>query len=396
MSASGDETSRIKKLPESRVPVVIGNYRPFRLVVRDAKDLWNPTLQDLNRRSYDYAKLHRVSTYLDFAVGSFPMAVCFDGTLALPAIQEYHDQEKALRTFNKVLSQAMLGGVYCEAMSPDDVCLGTMTLSGYCQILPPTRGPVSSFHRAIRTKYVGAFDVILLLQPEIISVDELKKAISIGCERLDSIKSASPETLLYGMTFYARGQWAEALIHLWTSIEQVVATIWKEHILVSSLPGISARRRKDFLEDTRTWTASTRLELLYQRKLLPASTYALVDTARLARNAFAHQGERPSSAAADAALDALFHLISLNLTTCKDLNLMHNVVQLIKDRAKTYRGWQKPFRDWNPKEPLPPEAVAWIKTPPLPGDPGWGDKPYEVIEDLKLEPVDSPLKLFWP
>jgi hypothetical protein len=34
-----------------------------------------------------------------------------------------------------------------------------------------------------------------------------------------------------------------------------------------------------------------------------------------------------------------------------------------------------------------PDVTHWLAIPPLPGDPQWGDSPYEFIEGLWLQPV---------
>lgn len=49
------------------VPVIIGNYAPFRLVLRDT-DTWSPTLEQINSREYDYVKLCRLSCFIDIGI----------------------------------------------------------------------------------------------------------------------------------------------------------------------------------------------------------------------------------------------------------------------------------------------------------------------------------------
>lgn len=255
------------------VPVITGNYLPFRLVVRDEEDIWSPTIDEINRRTYDYVKLNRASTFIDIGIAPFSLVICFDGTFALPAIKEFRDPDKALLEFNKVLCQLFVGGVYCEAMSPEDICFGMMTHTAYCKITAASRGSVSNFHKAIRSKHAGELDVIRLFKPETNKISSIQSAIELGRNRLNDIGSVSPETFLYGATFFSRNQWSESLIHLWTTIEQIAEIIWKEQITtVSNVDGISRKKRTEFLNDTRTWTISTKFELMYQKKLLPEET----------------------------------------------------------------------------------------------------------------------------
>lgn len=66
-------------------PIITADAKPFRFVCREA-DSWNPTLDEVNSRSYDYVKLHRMSTYLDVGIAPFSLGVCFDGTLFSPRL----------------------------------------------------------------------------------------------------------------------------------------------------------------------------------------------------------------------------------------------------------------------------------------------------------------------
>lgn len=42
---------------EKLVPILLGFYEPFRLVLRDT-DTWDLTLDDINANEYDYVKLN--------------------------------------------------------------------------------------------------------------------------------------------------------------------------------------------------------------------------------------------------------------------------------------------------------------------------------------------------
>jgi hypothetical protein len=116
------------------VPVITANFNPLRFVVRSDKDIWEPTLEQINGRSYDYVKLHRLSTYFDAGIAPYSLGVCFDGTLVLPAIARFRDRNSALAQFNRTLSELLLGGVYCEAVSPDDVGYGSTSFTAYTKI----------------------------------------------------------------------------------------------------------------------------------------------------------------------------------------------------------------------------------------------------------------------
>lgn len=370
------------KQEKEQVPVITGNFSPLRLVMRD-QDVWDPSIDDINRKTYDYVKLHRLSTFIDIGIAPFSMAVCFDGTFALPAIEKYRTRESALETFNRVLAEILLGGVYVEAMAPDDLCLGRLTYDGYCRSYSASEGSVARFHSALRTKHVSILEVMKIFQPQTISVERLQEVVAAGRTKLSAIGPVSPETLLYGSTFYARHQWAEALIHLWTSAEQIIEILWRDQIVNGRhVTGLPKKSRKQFLQDTRTWTSSARIELLFQLRLLPDETCAHLDRARKARNEFVHTGKKPSRGAVEAGLIALFQLASLKTSEYKDYNCYDDSIAIIREEANDFRDWEKA------REPIPVQAGQhWLPIPPIPGDVNWGDKPYEVIDDLRLAPL---------
>lgn len=96
---------------EIRFPVFKANYAPLRFVLRDA-DTWSPTLDEINGRTYNYVRLHRLSTFLDVGLRPFSMGICFDGTLILPKVANVPDARTALSVFNRLLSELLVGGLY--------------------------------------------------------------------------------------------------------------------------------------------------------------------------------------------------------------------------------------------------------------------------------------------
>lgn len=367
---------------EHHQPVILGVHNPFRLVLRSGEDTWKPTIEEINGRSYDYVKLHRVSTFIDSGHASFPIAVCFDGTLALPLVEKFHKPEKALSEFNHALCAALVGGVYCEAMSPDDLCAGMMTLNAYSKFVGPSRGSLSMTHQALRLKVGGPFDSIKLLNPEIVGHLEFSNAVSSGRDKLKTIGTNNPELLLYGATFYARNQRAEALLHLWTFVEGIIQVIWDNQVkATAAVEGIPAKARKELLDNNSLWPVATKLELLHRMNLLPAAIYARLHIARKARNQFVHRGIAPELSEVDGVLDSLFELISLRLFGhSKDLHLI-SIPDLIRSRRQKYLAWDK--------DPTPESPTHWLPAPPIPGDKGWGDQPFERIDSLCLIPLQE-------
>lgn len=364
---------------EKTVSIITANFNPIRFVQRDDSDIWNPTLEQINARDYDYVKLHRLSTYFDVGIAPFSMGVCFDGTLVLPLIQKFHDTSKAFTLFNKTLAELLIGGVYCEAVAPNDIGYGSLSFTAYAKIHGGGDGAAISFHRGARTKYIGTLDVINLLSPEIITVDKLNSALQIGRKLLNDLGDIPIEQVLYGTTFYVRRQWAESLIHIWTTTERIVEIAWQKYV-VNSIE-VPSKKRRAFLDDHRTWSVSTKLEVLFQKNLLPFEIYKKLDDVRKSRNDFAHRGVLPTFEIASRGISSCFELASLCASEFEKTDLFDAVIQLVTEKCNPNLFPQKTTFKTS-------ELSHWLPLPPLPGDKEWGDQKYEVIEELCLKPVD--------
>lgn len=366
-----------------QIPVITANFSPLRFVLKDTADAWAPTLENINNRDYDYVKLHRSSTSLDIGIAPYSMGVCFDGTLVLPALPEFRDTAHALTQFNRTLSELLLGGIYCEAVTPDDVSFGTMSETLYVRMHGCPEGLRASFHHAARTTLIGAMDVIRLLDPETVTVDELQGALKAGRKLIGELGGIPREQVLYGTTFYVRRQWAEALIHLWTTTERIVEIAWQKYIVDALQP--LPKKRRAFLNDHKTWPVSAKLEMLFQKALLPKSTYVVLDEARKARNDFAHRGLLPTQDIASKALTGCFELASLCASGFSQADLFKKVVSLIIKRCR-------PDCFPGKRREAPLEVQLWLDhpIPPIPGDKKWGDREYEIVESMRLKLLTDP------
>lgn len=366
---------------ENGVPIITASANPFRLVVRDDSDAWSATLDEINARNYDYVKLHRLSTYFDVGIAPFSLGVCYDGTLILPATGPYLNRDNAFSKFNQTLAELLVGGIFCEAPQPDDIGYGRMSNEGYSRIMGGAKGPSASLRNAARMKMLSSLDNMTLLSPQTITVAEMAAALKRGRDLLSKIGSFPQEQMLHGTTFYVRKQWAEALLHLWTTTERVLETAWAHHVMAhKSSP---SKSRREFLEDHRTWTAAAKLEVLFQKELLPEHTYEVLTDVRKARNSFAHRGIAPGYEIARKALVSCFEMASLCASAFTELELFKGVVEVVEQRCHP-----ELLPPRQPDQPLQP--THWLPIPPLPGEKHWGDKPYEVIEELRLQPLPRP------
>lgn len=363
---------------ENHIPIVIGNCRPFRIIERET-DNWNATLEDINSREYDYVKLNRMSTFIDIGIAPFSLGVGYDGSLVLPATQDCRTKENALEKFNQTLGILLLGGVYSESVQPDNISYGSLFFDGYIKIHGGSTGLIAGFHKSIRSKLVGTIDSISLLNPKSISTNDIEKAYAIGKKILDKLSNLSSNMLLDGTSHYVRSQWSESLIFLWTSIEQLVNQIWEKEVVNKKIDGV-IEGRTSFLKDFRTWTTSARIEVLFQKDFIPIDVYKLLNLARKTRNDFIHNGKPLTKEKVENALTGLFQLISLIISDYNSKDKLNDTLETIKQNQ---RGDLFPKKTILEKD----EVTHWLEIPPIPGDSHWGDKEYEIIEELVLQPI---------
>jgi len=357
------------------IPIIIANTSPFRLIKRNEEDIWAPTIDEINDRKYDYVKLHRLSGFINAGISlKFPMAVAFDGSFILPCLPELKEKNSVLEVFNRAFCKLMLGGVFYHAVSPADISYGRLTLDGYFKsCYCEGHGHNYTFHHVIGTTIVGPLDSIKLLAPKSDTVEDIKLAFNKGAKILEGIPTVSPTVLLNGISYRTMNQWSDALINIWTCIEQVLEHIWREKVVTfgnQKIPG-----RKDLLKDNRTWAISTKIELLYQRSVLDFAVYSLLNKARKARNNFIHRGSTPQKDSVDAAIKGLFHMASLLISEFANSNLLTDLIEEIK-RYDPYDNVREEGK-----------VTHWLPIPPIPGDTEWGDKQYETFEDICLVPI---------
>lgn len=362
-------------MPEG-TPLVMAVSAPLKLIAKDGRDHWKPSLQDINRSAYDYLKLNRASGFIDGNVAPYMMLVGFDGSLAMPALPEFSKPNAALKIFNRVFLEMLLGGIYTEGALPSDICSGWLFNTGYIRMMGGASRN-TALHSSLRDRSASISDNIVLLDQKPITLATLQKAISHGRSILSKCDPLSPEIALAGATHYVAGALAEALTCFWTSIEQVISRIWRLEV-EAEVQVDAIASRSGFLKDYRVWTTSARIELLYQKGLVKAETYRQLNQARKSRNEFIHRGTQPELADATAALTSLFQLLSACASNYKNTSLLDDVYHRITARCRV-----KPRTE--DEERLQP--TYWRDIARLPGEPQFKGK-YKPFE-LNLKPIAS-------
>jgi hypothetical protein len=368
----------------AEMPVIVGVPAPLRLVAREGGDQWSVTLDDVNRSTYDWVKLSRVSGAFDGNIAPFAMLICFDGSLVIPALPEFPHKQRAVEVFNRVLAELLLGGEYTEAIMPVDVCPGVILPTGYVRISTMGAGATSRLHVSLRSGEASQTDSIALLGTHPVPIKDIEAKVHRGRAVLSAVPTLSPDLFLAGTTHFVREQWSEALVALWTSTEQLLTHLWEVHIRAAATEGIPGR--KAFLADYRTWPVSSRIEVLFQRGIIGETLYRELDSARKARNAFIHDGRSPSVEASIAAIRGVFDLLARSSRSASAESDVARAKEMVLARVEVRAAGSRNRRlD-------PTEVVAWRAIRHLPGEKGWdgeferfdlGFKPLEEIRQLR-------------
>ena len=360
-------------MSEINTPILIANFKPFRLISRDDSDVWTPSLEEINNSTYDYVKLHRASKFFNAHLPK-PMPACFgfDGSLIFPFIEE----------FNRILASIFIGGVYVESIEPLDVSRGVMNVTGYYRHYS-THSSNASFHHAIGECDAGSLASIKLLEPEIISADKIISAYDYGHKVLSKLPTLSPSLFIGAFTYYKKHQLCEALAHTWISIEQILEFIWKETI-VEDAKSVNIYKRRKFIE-SQQWNSAHKIEMLFQNKYLCQDGYSFLSKARFARNDFIHKGLTPSYEESHSALMSLILLMEVASKINEvdferanlDKNLSDNSIHCIPQTFTPKK---------NEKNTL--DVKYWREMKKIPGDKNWEGE-FESYPDITLSAIGT-------
>jgi hypothetical protein len=309
-----EAAEEVEALRRRRVPCLIAYLHPFRLVQTDSQSPWKATIEQINCRGWDYSALHELVGGIDVGLPSpLHLVVGRDGALALPRIDSLRSTQAAVAFFNRCLAGLLLGGIYCEAISPDGLDLGSIIDWTYIRAHTFGLAAANGFHQRVRYSQAGPMEAIALLQPRQVAPVELRAAMEAGLQMLNAVSLVRGEYLLKGATGLARLDWGSALANLWIVIEQVVGELWERRIVAQTLEADLDRARRSQLMDTRTWTASARIEMLYQKGVISLDATRALGKARKARNDLHHSGRHPSSDDAWAAYEGVTELVVVAL-----------------------------------------------------------------------------------
>ena len=345
--------------PPRRIQAMVTYLHPFRIVAGGEAERWDATIEQINEAKWDYIKLHEVAGGIDVGLPEpYHMLVGRDGALALPPIPDLRDDQRSVEFFNRCLAALLLGGIYCEAITLDHLEFGAIIDWKYIRTYTPGRAAANRFHTLVRMRMAPPIEAIALLKPRTVEIAALSTAAAIGLAALTAVPPLSGEFLLKGVSGIARRDWGLALSNLWITIEQLTAFLWERDIVAAIDGGddqIDGRRAQ--LNDTRTWTAANRQEMLHQKGTISTATLRSLYAARRARNELVHRGRHPGERAALAGYSATSALLKSALggqeLPLSALNLADHTLS-------------DPFERKGPSEIISPDY--WMPIPKLPSE----------------------------
>ena len=344
-------------LTKRRVPCMAAFISPFRLVNAAHSTPWTQTVEDANKGRWDYVELHRLVGGVDVGLPSpYHMVVARDGAVGLPVLPTIRDIHAATECFNRSFAALLVGGVYCEAVNPDGLELGSVIDWAYLRIHSRSQAAPNVFHNLVRLKMAPPLEAIRLVNPRTIEMTSIEDALRTGRSILERISEVGPEFLLKGVTGVARRDWGAALSNLGIVVEQVTSHLWEQRVLAPARANKSVVGRMDQLSDNRTWTIAAKHELLHQLGALPASVLSELALARKARNALAHRGHHPIEADSRSAYSSALSLLEI---ACPGVPIPLRGLDLM-DHAVS-----DPFL---PRELASIEPTHWMPIPKLPGE----------------------------
>lgn len=236
-----------------RVPALVTYLEPFR-IIQGPEANWQCNIEDVNANNWNYVQLHELVGGIDVGLAPpYHLIVTLDGALALPPIPKLRSDQEAVEFFNRCLAAFLLGGVFCNSITLDNLQFGSIIDWKYLRVHSLAHSGINQFHDRIRMKKASPMEAIALYKPRVVTFATLQAAAAAGISALSRIPELSAEFLLKGVTGFARRDWGTALSNLWIAVEQLTNHLWTLHVINPEkgeddrIPG-----RKDQLTDART------------------------------------------------------------------------------------------------------------------------------------------------
>lgn len=278
-------------MSKKREIVYVTYMYPVQLVVHDNETI-DFSIEEINTLSYNHSLLNRIigtiTNCYDNRVVEY--LVCGDGALGIKTEGSVSEDDVIVH-YNDLLCKMYLGGINVEAITNRDIVKGDIHESKFIWPVGFGESWNSHIHAELRMRVVGVTDAILLYQAEnrTITINTIMEKLNRGNEIVKSIPNLSTFHLINGITEFHHRNWSASLTFLWVVVEEITDYLWVQKI-VDNVNGENAKKRKEMLKDTRTYTMSVKQEILLQIGALNEDIYNNIFEIRQARNKLVHEG----------------------------------------------------------------------------------------------------------
>lgn len=327
-----------------RNPCWVTYLHPLTFIVPDNEKTWEVPLDEINKGSYNHGKLLRIVSTFKIQNNELDGLICYDGAIAIPKNKQFPQREDAVNFFNNFIVKLLFAGLYVEGIDVRDVVDGQ--LHDKWSIWPVDFGSSASsqMHSKIRMKVASNIDTIQLANPRILKVHEILIMLANGDSILKKIPNLSPKFLTKGISEIKYKNWDSVLSNLWIIAEQLIDFLWYNFFLANDKlhPKVPISKRNSSLkDDSRTWSAVVKQELLFQNKIITESILQNLFIARQVRNKLVHEGKSVSE---EVAINLFKSISELFEIATKELNVLTNLIQ--HENHKKISFHDELFNDW--------------------------------------------------
>jgi len=229
---------------------------------------------------------------------------CYDSDAPMSDLEaKMAFEETTAEVFNLLICELALLGVVSEPASPVHINYGQL-IDNHALVLAGSGGRELYLERSVGANWAlfGNHWIGWPLRAESL----LDEAARLARTRVLAAISAALPSLVAGAYYhYSRRQPAEALTDAWIVTEQILDSMWAAHVCA-----VDDGKRKERLNDSRTYSASVRIEVLHTACAIDKDAYEDLHEARLGRNQLAHRALIDLNAASQG-MGAMKRLIEL-------------------------------------------------------------------------------------
>jgi len=183
---------------------------------------------------------------------------------------------------NRIICELCLLGIISEPITPVHVSSGSL-VENHAVIMAGSGGREQYLHRTLRP-FMHLFQPAWYLY-RVIDSEILNKVQKLEYTKgLIEISENLPLFISSAYSHFSTQQIGESLINSWIVVEQIIDKLWEEFSENFDESGRTGR-----LKDTRIYTSSVRIEILYLIGAINSREYEIFQLARHHRNQLAHR-----------------------------------------------------------------------------------------------------------